>query len=230
MKNNIFFSILLGLLLMGCQPATVEVKKESLNNKSDQWEIDVQKSIFSSSDAGVGKACTAVNQAVTVLIDSLQADLKAQADTFFTTYGKTEGQEGPEWAYQLYVKDSVFMATDKYISLRVLVYTFMGGAHGMTDFYAFNYDVQKQHFLTPQDIMDYNKANEINDLLVKYFNNPEGCFSDKPTLTNGFTALNVNPTSVCFTYPQYTLGAYACGVAQVTIPDGELKGILKTKK
>lgn len=230
MKNNIFFSVVLGLVLAGCQPATVEVKKESLNNKNNQWEIDVQKSVFSSSDAGVEKGCTAVNRVVEALIDSLQLDIKAQADTFFTTYGKMYDEKGPEWAYQLYVKDSVFMATDKYISLRVLVYTFMGGAHGMTNFYAFNYDVQKQHFLTDQEIINYDKANEINGLLVKYFNNPEGCFSDKPTLTNGFTALNVSPVAVCFTYPQYTLGAYACGVAQVTIPDDVLKGILKIKE
>ncbi|MFR7876763.1 MAG: hypothetical protein ACLU4J_10480 [Butyricimonas paravirosa] len=49
------------------------------------------------------------------------------------------------------VGDSVFIANDQYVCVRLIIYTFTGGAHGITNFYTFNYDVQNQKFLTNQE-------------------------------------------------------------------------------
>lgn len=226
MKNYLLLMMFAGFLLSSCQPVKVEVKTGSLKTQGDHWEMNVENSVFSSRDRQTEESCMVLNNKVRQLIDSLQSELKAQTDTFFTTY---EGEIGGEYKYQLVVEDSVFMASAQYISLRMLVYTFMGGAHGMTDFYGFDYDVRNQKFLTPEEVLDFGKTAEIDTLLGKHFKDENGCFSTKPTLKDGFVALNFTPEAVCFTYPHYSLGAYACGYVQVSIPRDELKGIIRIK-
>ena len=228
MGKIVFLGVMLGMLLIGCQqPVKIEMQPGKLSNTSDRWNITVERTLFSSADANAETSCKVINSRISALLDSLQQNIKVQADTFYALYeGKDERPIGP---FELYITDSVFMATGKFISLRLLVYEFTGGAHGMTNFYAFNYDMQNGKFLNPDEIIDYKQADLINKGLAKNFINRDSCFSDIPTLINGFTALNVSPEAVCFTYPQYSLGAYACGVAQVSVPDPELKGILKVQ-
>lgn len=211
------------LMLVGCQPAKVEVKIEKFADQTKNWEIQVSKSVFTSASAGVEQGCESVNMRIQHLVDSLQQSIKIEADTFFTTYAKVDTMR-PEFTYQLWITDSVFMATDRFISLRLLVYTYEGGAHGRTDFYGINYNVKEKRFETPQQIVDYNKAGDLNPLLEKFFNNEKGCFTEKPALENsGLAAINVSDGGVCFTYGHYALGAYACGYAEITIPFAGLK-------
>ena len=120
------------------------------------------------------------------------------------------------------------MANARYVSVRLMVYTFTGGAHGITNFYTFNYDVQNQKFLTDQEVLNYVNEAQINAQLKANFKNPEGCFTTDPTLKD-VTTVNFNKKSVCFTYGQYVLGAYACGVAEVTVPRAALKNDLLIK-
>ena len=163
------------------------------------------------------------------LIDSLQRNIKVQADTFFATF-RRDTMDHPLFPYELYVRDTVFLANEDYISIRLSAYSFTGGAHGMTDFYALNYNMKKHAFVSPQEMLDFRQAREINNLLAENFKNVGGCFTENPTLTNGFTAVNITPESICFTYPQYVLGPYSCGYAQVYIPRDKLNGILVNEK
>lgn len=218
--------ILLLVALSGCQKATIDVKKEQTSAETKNWNTKAVLSVFSSASPEVNKSCEIFNAKVTQLVDSLQNGLKKDADSFFELYPENS-PERPVWNYEIYTVDSVFSATPDFISLRVEVYTFSGGAHGSTGFYAFNYDVKKQVFLEPDQIVDLNKSTELNALLVKNLVDEYDCFTEKPTVSAGFDALNVSPESVCFTYPQYVLGPYSCGWAQISIPKTELKGILK---
>lgn len=95
----------------------------------------------------------------------------------------------------------------------------------MTNFYSFNYDVGKRAFLTPGQIVNLEDTAGFDRLLQKNFKNPEKCFTEVPTLSAGYTAFNVSPEAVCFTYPQYMLGPYSCGPAEVYIPRAELRGL-----
>lgn len=226
MKKVLFLILVIGVSLTACQKPQITVQKQNVADSTDNWGVNITYPLFSSTGTAEEKACFAVNDTVFKFIDQLQRNLKMEADTFFGLFADSISQR-PPFSYQLYIEDSVFMATDNYISLRLTIYTFEGGAHGMTNYCAFNYDVKKGKFLMPEDIIDYTKAEEINSLLAKYFDNTENCFTEIPTLTNGFTALTISPESMCFTYPQYSLGAYACGMAMVTIPDKELQRILK---
>ena len=225
MKNILLIMTGLVFLLGSCQkPVQIDVSEVKFVEETPNWEVHVEKSDFSSADPKVNKACVAVNEAIQKRIDTLQAQLKKDADDLFSTFEK-DTINRPVWSYQLYVSDTVLMADENYISVRMQVYTFTGGAHGMTGFDAFNYDIKRQAFVSADQVLNFKEAEKLNDLLARNFKDEQGCFTDKPTLTNGFTAFNLTPTAVCFTYPQYVLGPYSCGVAEVYIPRTELQGL-----
>ncbi len=226
MKNCILF-LLGGLLfLSSCQPKEeIEVQTSKRADSTAYVKANIVQSVFTSANSEIRKSCDMLNAKVSYLIDSIEKSLLLQADTFYTGLEQA-GMERPVWDFEMYAEDSVFMASPDYISLRITVYTFQGGAHGMTEFYAFNYDVKRRQFLEPDQILDFGKYREINELLKKNFVNTDSCFTDVPTLENGLAALNVTAETVCLTYPPYVLGPYACGYAQVVIPRSELKGML----
>ncbi len=134
----------------------------------------------------------------------------------------------PFFKYELYSTDTVYFVSEDFISTLTEVYTFTGGAHGMTTFYAFNYQPKKQKFLTNQEILNYDKADQINELLAEYFDNKAGCFDTEPTLDK-VSAINILPDTLRFTFEQYLLGAYACGIAKIDVPVTKLKGLFKTE-
>ena len=229
MKSTLIMAVFMAFTFMGCQPKVqdLNVKNEKVTVNSENWDITVNRSMFSSADANVNKSCEVLNKKIEKFVNDLQDSLKADANEFFQSW-QGSGEERPAWIYELQVGDSVLMANDRYVSVRLMVYTFTGGAHGITNFYTFNYDVQNQKFLTDQEVLNYVNEAQINAQLKANFKNPEGCFTTDPTLKD-VTTVNFNKKSVCFTYGQYVLGAYACGVAEVTVPRAALKNDLLIK-
>lgn len=229
MKRLLSLTVLLAALLTGCQPTEkkLEQKKSIVMTKSNEWNISATSTGFRSSDPAIDKSCQLLNNQVQTYISRLSDTLKAQAADLFQSF-EADTADRPSWKYELIIKDSVFMATDRYISVRLLAYTFTGGAHGMTTFKAFNYDVKNQKLLTPQEIIDTTATTAVNAALKTHFKNPDNCFSSDPTLQQ-VSAVNFNAQDLCFTYEQYLLGAYACGVAEVSVPRPALKEALLIK-
>ena len=227
MKKYLFITGVLAIVFAGCQQKQVDVRNETCSNKTNEYQINVKYATFSSTDKEVNQACEAVNQAVKARMTKVESQFKEEANRLRREFS-ADGQEVPSWTSELQVEDSVFMATSQYISTRLTVYTYNGGAHGQTVHAAFNYDVRNGKFLTNEDIVDATKAESVNAQLKAHFQNPEGCFTEEPTLDK-VAVINLMPTSVCFTFEQYVLGAYACGVAEITVPREALKGVLRIR-
>lgn len=226
MRNCIFVTALLALFFIGCQEASIKVGEDTLTSTTNEWEISVKYPVFTSQDVKLEKGCKVVNERVKQLVDSLQDDLKAQLKEYLQ-----EAQEAkiePMLPFTLDIQDSIFMADAHYISLRMVVFTLTGGANGLTEYYAFNYSIKQDKFLTPEDILNYSKSAEIDKQIQKNFKNPDNCFSDIPTLAN-VTVVNFTPGDICFTYDPLVLGAHYCGAAQVSVPRMILKGDLLLK-
>ena len=224
--RSLFFTLLLcAACLTGCHEKAREpdIRKEKVTAKTEDWEINLNYSVFSSPDLKTNESCEILNKEVQMFVALLQDSLKVAATDLFQSLEKTNISR-PLWNCSLFVTDSVFMATNKYISMRLTVYTFTGGAHGITDFYAFNYDVKNQKMLSVADIVDLNNQEQIDRLLKLHFENPENCFNTDPTIDQ-VTTINFTPADVCFTYAQYQLGPYVCGAPIVAVPISELQGI-----
>ena len=98
----------------------------------------------------------------------------------------------------------------------------LGGAHGMTNFYAINYDVKTQKFLTNKDILNLDKAADINALLKANLKDPDKCFTFEAPTVDNVTCINLTLHTVDFTYAQYILGPYS-------IPKEKMKDMLVIK-
>ena len=145
MKSTLIMAVIMAFAFMGCQPKIqdLSVKSEKVTANSENWDITVNRSMFSSADANVNKSCEVLNKKIEKFVNDLQDSLKSDANEFFQSWQGT-GEERPAWIYELQVGDSVFMANDQYVSVRLMVYTFTGGAQGITNIYTINYDVQNQ--------------------------------------------------------------------------------------
>lgn len=75
----------------------------------------------------------------------------------------------------------------------------------MTDFYAINYDVKTQKFLTNKDILNLDKAADINALLKANLKDPDKCFTFEAPTVDNVTCINLTLHTVDFTYAQYIL-------------------------
>lgn len=221
MKYYTIIAIGLFLLFAGCQTGTIKVERDFLSNQTEGWNITVERPVFFSQNVTLQKSCTAVNDRVTELIDSLQNDLKVQLGEYMQKAEEMKVQ--PMIPFVLDVKDSVFLANHRYISVRLSAYTLTGGANGLTVYYAFNYDIQDQRFLTLKEILDYNKSAEIDQQIKVNFRNPDNCFSEIPTLAK-VTVVNFTENDFCFTYNPLVLGAHYCGFGEVSVPRMVLKG------
>jgi len=222
LKPVTFILLIFTVVFTSCQPKVQELKirKDQFSDQSGNWKVNLDFPVFSSSDQEVNKGCEILNQQIRQFMTGRQDSLKAEADELFQSF-KTDSMPRPNWIYTLDVTDSVFMATSEYISVRFEVYTFTGGAHGITDFYAFNYDVKNRELLEPEEIVAYKDSDAVSRSLQAHFKNPENCFTTEPTL-DLVSVINFTPGDVCFTFTQYTLGAYYCGIAEITVPKTEL--------
>ncbi|MDL2231500.1 DUF3298 and DUF4163 domain-containing protein [Porphyromonadaceae bacterium OttesenSCG-928-L07] len=213
------------ILLLSCSRSRIEVTKESVFTMEKHIKIDIERSLFFSENAELNQSLGILNAKISEKVDSILVSFNADFERFSKDLNSMpEALENTN--FELMIRDSIFMLNDKFISIRFKIYSYEGGAHGMTNYRALNYDLDKQQFLEPEMILDYQKAAEINSLLAEYFSNDEGCFTELPTLDNGFEAFNTSDKAVVFTYPAYALGAYACGHAEVVIPKKELSEIL----
>ena len=152
MRLYLFSMVFFALAFVGCQEKKVDVKKDQLSHKTSDYNISVERSVFSSTDETLNKSCQVLNTATEALVQELSESLKKEAADLFQDMA-AQGMERPSWGLELMVDDSVFMASSKYISVRLRTYTFTGGAHGMTKFYTFNYDVEQQKMLKNEEIL-----------------------------------------------------------------------------
>lgn len=228
MKTQLLSLLFLTLTFAGCkEKIKLDVKNIHQVNNTEQWNITIDRSELSASELNADRSCKTFNNELEGLVNGIQASFMEQAKESFDALDSIG--EKPIGPYELIVKDTVFMADENFISVRVLSYEFLGGAHGMTNFYGINYDVKTQKFLNKKEILNYDKANEINALLKANLQDPDKCFTmEAPTIDN-FTALNLTPKTVDFTYAQYILGPYSCGYTTISVPREKLKDMLLIK-
>jgi hypothetical protein len=213
--RQLFLACLLAGIACGCSRGEVNLKVSpiDLTSRENQLTSRVSRSILSSPDPAMQEQCALFNNRVESFIAGLRDTVTSHLRLF-----EREGIAGDDGrSYEFSVSDTLFRATDRYISLRLTVYTFSGGAHGMTVYHAFNYDPRARKFLDNEELLDYARKQEIEERLSARLDNAGGCFTDSPTL-DATTVINFTTRDMVFTYPPYALGPYACGPAEIILP------------
>lgn len=226
MKTKLILFSVAVLALVSCQKE-IRLQSERIHTIESEphWEISLSHSVFSFTEPAVEKACVAYNDEIQGLVAGIHAAFVERARTLYAELDSAG--IAPAAPFELYLSDSVYIADDKFISVLVRSYEMLGGANGNTDYYALNYDLVTGKFLNLKDLLDLSKADDINALLQKYLQDPDGCYTfEKPTVDN-CSAVNLSPESVIFTYGKYILGPGACGEATIAVPRSELSHCLK---
>lgn len=219
MKNFKLFCLGSLLLLLGSCSMNMTITKEEIREDTQEYSIDVTESFIDAKKSDDYRLIEPVNARTGEIIDSLIYDTKSKSIS-------TSSRHRNSFKYELVTNDTVFIASDKIISVRITAYQFGGGAHGSTSFYGLNYSPATGRFLRLEDIFEMSASSAINTVIEKYFKNENDCFNEKPTI-EGATVVNISKTSAIFTYKHYLLGAYACGSAVVEVPLKELNNYLK---
>lgn len=224
-----FFALVFALLALGAckKEIKLDVKQIHESDKTAQWDIHITRPAFSTTETEVEKSCVKFNDEITGLVNGIHAAFIEQAkETIAGIDFMGIKQAAP---YELIIQDSVFQADKDYISVLMSSYEMLGGANGITNFYGVNYDVKNQKFLDKKDILNYDKATEINALLKENLKDPDKCFTFEAPTVDNFTALNISLHTVEFTYAKYILGPGSCGPVTISVPKAKLKGMLVEK-
>lgn len=224
-----FFALVFALLALGAckKEIKLDVKQIHESDKTAQWDIHITRPAFSTTETEVEKSCVKFNDEITGLVNGIHAAFLEQAkETIAGIDSMGIKQAAP---YELIIQDSVFQADKDYISVLMSSYEMLGGANGITNFYGVNYDVKNQKFLDKKDILNYDKASEINALLKENLKDPDKCFTFEAPTVDNFTALNISLHTVEFTYAKYILGPGSCGPVTISVPKAKLKGMLVEK-
>jgi len=219
MKRIFIISVIL-LALVSCQKS-VEFKVVSVSTKdsTEVYKITKKLPVISEVSGQYSDLCEKVNDEVGNETVSIVADLKKEAISFYDEFVKNA--ENPSaLRYEYYGDYDQFYADNKIISFRYINYFYTGGAHGNTQFDCYNYDVNTSKELSFSDVFktDEESIKQINSILVKYFKNPDNCFTQNPEVDSKYKLFTIQRDTVIFTFHQYELGAYACGTPEIKVP------------
>ncbi len=230
--RSALFSLTSVAIIASCTPSYNIVPVFNKIDISDtDYEIGGTTIRLESSSDVILRQIKPLNDRLVLLRDTLSEALVNGAHAYFSSYDSALKRHEvefprPNFKFELYLTDTLYVASEKIISTMTIAYFYTGGAHGHTEFYALNYAPDKSRFYTIHDILDTTQQNRINKLLKDYFVNESDCFTIAPTIDK-VTAVNVTSKSVLFTFAHYILGPYYCGAPTIEVPLIELKGIYK---
>lgn len=217
MRKNYIIQLLFGvaaiLLVHSCgKPADISYRHENYTVDDSIANINVSYNTLISQDKDLNSWLAKINDSIAGLFKSASDSLKinsAEDRTFLRA-------DFPPYTY--YVTDSIFTVSPKLVSCRYTVYTYCGGAHGITSFLSLNLLPEQRTVLDKEQIFrkDSNSISAINKMLNSCFNRMD-CFFETPSL-DLVSVVNLNPDGVLFTFDHYVLGPYACGPAEIFVP------------
>lgn len=223
--KKVIFSILVLFAMFSCEQ-TPDFKVGDIE-QIDSTDVKVIKTIvprITDRTERYKDVCDKINMEIKVFTDTVTDSFSKEATEFYDDFVKDA--ENPSSArYELATNYDHFYGDNDIISYRFLLYMYTAGAHGLTSFYSYIYDLKTGERLYLKDLFktDEVSLSKINKLLKKHFENPYDCFDEEPEIDKDFENVNIVRDSVLFTFGYYQLGAYACGPAEIKLPLEELK-------
>lgn len=197
---------------------SLQIGVEEIQTSTDYLETDAQIPVISGMKNEAAQQ--QINQQFQQVVADYQTDLTAQA----VEYKQNAEEMGfPYHQFQLYTRCGPYFENGKILSLYVDYYAYSGGAHGMTDRRAYNYDAATGKVLQLKDLfvpgyaykplIDAAISGEINRRPMDFFEGEMGFqgISDQQNfyLQNG---------SLIIYFNQYEIAPYAAGIQEFRIP------------
>ena len=115
------------------------------------------------------------------------------------------------------------------VSLRMVIYTYTGGAHGGKSYYSWNWSKTKKKFLSLDQVVDLKQfsllVKQTRDILFKkqkqdddYDEQRKAYIQRGTSKKEDFKVWNFDRNGVVFVFPEYQVASYAAGSFEVYIP------------
>ena len=111
MKQYLFITGMVAILLAGCQKGQVEVSERTFSDETSEYRISAKHAIFSSTDEKVNQACQEMNQAVAEYVESATEQFRTEA-TGMRRELAADDMKCPVWVSEFHLEDSVFITHD----------------------------------------------------------------------------------------------------------------------
>ena len=220
-------ALLDGIAYSCVQPeVNLKVSPVELSAHENHVEMHFTRHAVSSDDPAIERQCLLFNERVGEFIARQKDSLLLRLPGVNPALVADTSALIPR--YEFWVSDTLFRAIFFYFRARFLIYTYEGGADGMTRFHAFNYDTREQKFMDNTLLLDYTRKTGVEKLLKARLDDKEGCFTESPTLDHS-TVINFSADGMIFSYPPYELGPYVCGAAEINVPLKELGKAVKPR-
>ncbi|HRF59433.1 MAG TPA: RsiV family protein [Fimbriimonadaceae bacterium] len=159
-------------------------------------------------------------------------DAQAATKAFLADYRKTGNiGAGGEWYYDSTFK--VGVATPNLINWAWTIGTYMGGAHGMTNFDTMTFAMigGKPKALKLKDLLLPGKQAAVNGLVIQNLKNRDGADFVKDGETKSIPnesmeCFLIGTNGITFLIEPYIAGPYASGPFEVTVTWSQLKGLV----
>jgi hypothetical protein len=201
------------------------------------YNIQVEYPQFSNIDSAFNKK---ISDLVTGEIETFKKDAKDNYEARRATATPPESlPENPEIPFDFIGTWEPTQLNDTYISFVIRLYYFVGGAHGVNEVHAFNYDLKKAKEITILDFLnssqpaleklanlssqDITSQMQSSGLTIDSFLQQMIESGTKPTLEN-YQNFNFNYNSLIIYFQQYQVAPGAAGPITVTF----YKSILDT--
>jgi hypothetical protein len=222
-KRNSFLGILMLCCVLGiysCRNGlSIIVHEKEILKRIENGLLNVKFPELKNNSRDSRNVCDSINSNIEMFLNSLLYEMDCDENHELKSGSKVRKRE-LKIDYNLDVFDR------DYVSTRFTVYSYQGGAHGRTFFKCFNYSTQRAEQLKLDDLLHLKRKKELqslNKLLVKYFENPDHCFNELPSIASDFQFFSYHDDFFIFSFSDTFLGDYVCGTAEIKIPIWDLK-------
>lgn len=204
---------------------SITVHEKEISKRIENGFFDVKYPELKNNGNDSRNVCDSINLKIKTLINSLLEEMDCDENYELISNNRARNNE-------LKIDYDLDVLGGDYVSARFVVYFYQGGEHGYTYYQCFNYDTKRATPLNLDDLLHLKSNKELqslNKLLVKYFENPDQCFNELPTISADFQFFSYQDDSFVFSFSDNSLGDYVCGTAEIKIPVWDLKqhGLLK---
>jgi hypothetical protein len=222
--------------------ANESIKSEVLASTSTILQLDTFYDIkanypqFAGVDASFNKK---IADLISQKIDTFKQDAKDYQEARKATAAPGEIiSDNPEEPFNFILDWSQTQLNDKYISFVITMYYFSGGAHGINETYAFNYDVAAQKEISIDDFLGKSSQNlqKLSQLaeqkVVSQIQSGQASIDNflmemvkdgtKPTEDN-YKNFNFNLSSLTIYFQQYQVAPGSQGPVTIVLSKSELE-------
>lgn len=196
---------------------TVNVQIKEIKSTSQTLEVDLNVPRINGMTNA--KAQEQINQSLEQKAIELQNSLKTEA---ITSKQESEQDDFPFRQFQLYSHCPKYYANDRVLSFYVDYYTYIGGAHGLTDRLGYNYLLSSGSELKLSDLFNegYDYKTVINKVITKKIKAYPEIYFDDELGFQGITeqqGFYLDSRNLVIFFEPYEIAPYVAGIPEFYI-------------